>query len=218
MISETNKTESSAMPGRPPFVPSRRLESHFLALSRQLVSWGGSERRNTTIGIAGIRPECGNSTVAYNLASSLAGSRSMRCCVLEANFGKPFVSKRIGSHLLGLSDAMAEAVEIQSCLQAAGPQDVSLVGPGTLDISAASRLVSQSFDNVLQELKAEFDWVLCDLPVASPLTTCFDLAKNLDGVVLVIRPQDNLSPAVREVVSQFRESGVEVIGLVQNDC
>lgn len=218
MITETSNSGNSRGAGRQPFVPSQRLESYFLSLARQLETWRGRSSDSASIGICGLRSGVGASTVAFNLAACLASSRSLSVCVLECNFGNPFVSRRIGQDLPGVSDAMAGTVEIGKCCHPAGPDGLSLVGPGTLGVSAANRLVSSSFNNVLADVRGQFDWIVCDLPVASPLTTCFDLSSTLDGVVLVTGKNDGADPETRDVGRQFRNLGIDLIGLVQNDC
>lgn len=217
MISETSINGSTRNTAKAPFVPSQRLENHFLALARQVETWRGDAAETPTVGIAGIRSGIGTSTVAFNLAACLASSRSLNACVLECHFGHPFVSRRIAASLPGLSDALSGNMEIQSCLHPAGPEGLTLVGPGTLGVAAASRLVSPAFGNVLKEVQSQFDWVICDLPVASPLTSCFDLAANLDGVILVTGTRDGADAPAREIAQQFRNLGIDLIGLVQND-
>lgn len=217
MISDTSFNGSSRSAIKAPFVPSQRLENHFLALARQLETWRANSSETPTIGITGIRSGIGTSTVAFNLAACLAGSRALNACVVECHFGHPFVSRRIASTLCGLSDALDGTAEIQSCIHAAGPEGLSLVGPGTLEVTAANRLVSPAFANILKEIQSQFDWVVCDLPVASPLTTCFDLAASLDGVILVTGTQEGADAPSREIAQQFRNLGIDLIGLVQND-
>lgn len=217
MISDSFRSpEDSRLMHRDPFVPSQKLESYFLSLARQIESWREIGSGSVALGIAGLRPRIGASTVAYNLAACLAGTRNTNVCVVECNFGRPFVSRRISNELPGLSDLMRGDRKVENCLQCAGPVRLSLIGPGTLSLAEANRLVNKGFPRVVEELKLNFEWVICDLPVASPLTTCYDLASHLNGAALVVGPKDGLDPMTREATHHFRRLEIDLVGLIRN--
>jgi len=215
-VENLNRPNSQSSDKRDPFVPSARLESYFLSLTRQIECWREGVDSSTAIGVTGVRSGVGTSTVAYNLASCISVSRNKDVCVVECNFGKPFVSRRISDQLKGLSDVFAQTITTQQGLNLAGPVRLSLMGPGTLNAKEANRLVIHNFSKVVTELRENYDWIVFDLPIASKLTSCFDMASHLDGVTLVVGEKQGLDKATLAATANFKRLGIELIGLVRN--
>jgi non-specific protein-tyrosine kinase len=68
----------------------------------------------------------------------------------------------------------------------------------------------------LDNLKHVFHLVIFDLPPARELTTCFAMASQLDGVLLVIEAEKSRRDAARRTVQLLARVDAKVLGVVFN--
>ena len=193
---------------------SKRLELHFLSLARQLVDWNRRGTDRQTVGVTGSSPKVGASTVAFNLAASLARICSGKVLLVETDFGHPLASKKLPSPSHGLSDVLTLEVNPDDCIQPTTIERLSLMGCGSVAAADAMSISFEALDKLNDELRGTFDFVVYDLPAASDLTPCFSIANQLDGN-LVICAADNVD---QDRINRIKKrlSYTTIIGLVLN--
>ena len=166
--------------------------------------------------VAGTMPEEGKSTVAANLARTIAFTGA-RVLLIDGDL-------RTGrlQEMLGMS-CSADATELPVPDSNAGRLAVPTSVPNLSFISwkQASGCNGEPFLNsrtepVLKELSAQFDYVLIDSPPVFAAADAASLAPKVDGVIFVIR--DFFTPArlAREALDQLYQRQADVLGIVYN--
>jgi capsular exopolysaccharide synthesis family protein len=166
----------------------------------------------------------GKSTVATNLAWTLARPGVRRVLLLDANVRTASIDRLLGVRSargwLSLSGAPTELTDTLMridpnglyVMTARGASETADTGNGGLD----EALMSSRFEKLLTLLAARFDLVVIDAPAICDSAEAQQLAAIADGCVLVARagrtPHQRISEAV-DLVPQERR-----LGVVLNEC
>ena len=76
---------------------------------------------------------------------------------------------------------------------------------------------SERFHGLLDELRANFDWVLIDSPPLASLSDSLVLASLVDMVMLVIKHNANDRDLIKRSTDSVRKVNANLIGAVLND-
>jgi polysaccharide biosynthesis transport protein len=160
----------------------------------------------------------GKSTVAVNLASSLAAV-GQTVILLEGDLRLPTAAAQLGVEpgSRGFSDLLVSDLAIEDVLVPSYDQPSLLVLPsGTIPPNPADLLGSGEVPKVLAELRAVADVVLIDAPPLLPVADTRVLLRmaEIDGVVVVGRVRTSRRDRVREAHRVLTQSGRRVLGLV----
>jgi len=158
--------------------PSSSLRRHFFALARQVDQWAKLRKRpgvygsgigcEYSIGVTSLSRGSGRSTVSFNLANSLISLKRRRGLLVEADFGKHFITRRLGfSRSPGLSELLLGVAEIEESIFPTPLSDLSLMGCGRKSEQEALELPFDLLPNLIEEKLQEFGFLVFDLPLAN---------------------------------------------------
>lgn len=158
----------------------------------------------------------GKSTMTANLAVCIAQS-GKRVLVIDADMRKPRVHKIFRTPAtLGLAAVMAgEADPKEAIIETAAP-GVWVMPCGSRPSNPAELVTSPRFQELLESLRNDFDFILVDTPPLLAVSDPSVVAARVDGVILVIRVVKNGQPnaeRAREILSTL---GANVLGVVVN--
>lgn len=207
-------------------VPSNSLRSHFFALARQVRQWSdlrlelteaGPQQRGPVIGVTSLERGAGTSTVSFNLACALASLSKANTLLVESDFGRHYVTRRLGhSRAPGLAEMLLDVATPEETIFATPIANVSVMGCGTKSDQEALELPFESLSPILNETLTDYQYTIFDLPLASELSACHSIGPHLDGIILTV--ESNLIDQRR--ITRFRKKvenyGGEVIGIVLN--
>lgn len=160
-------------------------------------------------------PKDGKSTVALNLATTLAENGKCKILLLEADLHRPTIMTTLGlNRMPGLSEVLQGLEQPATVIRRIEPLDIYLMPAGSSPENPVELFQSERFHELLQNLKATFDCVLVDCPPAFPLADVVALKAHADGVLVVARAGVTPREAVRETVEMFNPG--QVMGLVLN--
>lgn len=198
--------------------PSLELRAQFLALADQVIEWGQSRPGPKAIGVAALLPGAGSSTVAFNLAASLASTQRAGTLLVEANFGHARLSRRLG---LGRAEGLAELLahpesDREYPLAPTMTTDLFVMGPGQVSSDAVGQLPYGRLRTLIDERFQAFEFAVFDLPPLPSNRTCADLATQLDAVLLVADGRFSDRRSVSLFRRRLEEAGVDLLGMVRN--
>jgi non-specific protein-tyrosine kinase len=196
-----------------------RANLQYLAVKRPL----------QTILITSAAPEQGKTTVASNLAVAIARSGAT-AVVIEGDLRRPRLEEayELDEGGPGLTRVLVGAVSVQEALQRVdlGSRDgtgdeiagkVSLLPSGPLPPNPSELLSSMQMRDVIEEMAHTHDYVLIDSPPLLVVADALELARMVDGVILVIRRNRATSDEVREVRQVIERLGIHLLGAVMTD-
>ncbi len=200
--------------------PSASLRPHFVALARQIQRWASEKKRQCphplNIGITSLDARVGRSTVSFNLAAALVSVAREKILLVEADFGKHYITRRLGrARSTGLAELILGFAE-EDVIQETPLQGLYVLGCGRKSGQEALELPFDLLEEVISRKFNEFGFAVYDLPVASHLTACYSIANQLDGVVLAVEANQIDQRLINRFKKQMETFGVEIIGVVIN--
>lgn len=138
-----------------------------------------------TFVITGAAPGEGKTTVATNLAISLA-QMGESVVLVDADLRKPTVAKVMGvDGEVGLSNLLVGMVEIEDVLHRWGPDHLYVLPAGRIPPNPSELLGSSEMKDLLTRLSSEFSYVIIDSPPTLAVTDSAVLSRIAGGTVLV---------------------------------
>lgn len=197
-------------------MPSNQLRRHFISLARRVEHWAKGKDRPFSIGVTSINRRVGRSTVAFNLASAFTKVLRNDVLLVEADFGKHFISRRLGkAGFIGLSDLMLNKGSLDDCILPTPLGDLWVLGSGSVGERNSVELPFDSLPSIISKLN-EYGCLVFDLPIADDLSSCFSMAPKLDGVVLVVDAAQMDHRHIIRVRKKLEDYDVDVIGMAIN--
>lgn len=168
-----------------------------------------------TLVITSPLPQDGKSTIALNLATSLAERGRRRVLLIEADLHCPSLSSNLGiGQSGGLSECLEEGLDPLSAIKRLEPLMWYLLPAGLPNGNPTELLQSSVLSSVLQKVSPYFDWILIDTPPVEPLSDALLVAKSADASLLVVRANHTPQAAVDEALSLL--GAQSVAGIVFN--
>lgn len=215
----------------PEVVPPRRKarvplleindERHMYAesyrnLRSALLFMPSEEERPKTLVITSAQPDEGKSTVAANLARTLAlGGASV--LLVDADLRRGVLHELMSlQREPGLADLLAQPTDFDKVLQTNCQPNLTFLSCGTRLRNSGELFLSPAFDQLLARMRTQFDFVIfdsCPVFAADDATT---LAPKVDATILVVRSSFSSARLVREALDLLYQRQARVLGLVFN--
>src|SRR5699024_1436449 len=167
--------------------PNSRVAEQFKTI-RTNIQFSMATKNLQTILFSSSGPFEGKSTICTNVASVFA-DQGKRVLVVDADMRLPSIAKIF--HLenkVGLSTLMtSKHLKVKEAIQHVESVHLDVLTSGIVPANPSELFASERMDEIIQELKKEYDLVLFDLPPIVSVTDAQILATKIDGVILVIR-------------------------------
>jgi succinoglycan biosynthesis transport protein ExoP len=189
----------------------------FRALRSSLLFLPVEGERPKTFLIAGAVPGEGKSTIALNLAITMAFT-DVRVLLVDADLRRGelhtwFKCEREP----GLSDLLSGKAGLESCRFQTPVHNLDLIARGASSANPGELLLGSNFDQLLREIYDSYQCIIFD---SSPLMASDDttsLAPKLDAAIFTIRFSRSSARISRKALELLRDRQANVIGIVCND-
>ncbi len=169
-----------------------------------------------TICITSSVPSEGKSTIAANLAASLAMGNS-RVLLVDGDIRRGTICKKFGLPATpGFVELLRQEVSADAIIRPTMIEGLDLVSSGKLQKSPGELFLSPSLDVFLKEMKTRYDYIVFD---SAPLLATDDtsnLARKVEGVLFVVRGAFTSVRYARECLKRLRSRKAPLMGLVFN--
>lgn len=178
----------------------------------------GSESDLCSILVTSALPSEGKSTVAVNLALSLA-HKDRRVILVDGDLRNPSVEKalQIEKSETGIQEVLTGQLETREALTSYDKNDrlKILSGHGSI-ANPLEYLSSDVFPRMLEELKGLADYVIIDTPPSAVVSDASIIAKYTDGCLFVVRQDYAKLDSLQEGMDMMSGTGTHVVGTVLN--
>ena len=193
---------------------SRAAEAFRSVRTAVCFSIAGSEHR--VIQITSPTAGDGKSTLALNLSISLALS-GKRTILVESDFRRPRVHKFTGTeNQVGIVDVLRGQAELVDAVQTVDIDGLYVMPCGSRPKDPAELLSRPEYENLLEVLREEYDYVIVDTPPVLVVTDAAAVASRVDSVILTMRLSRHDRAAGLKTLEQLREMGTTIAGIVIN--
>src|SRR5580698_5223726 len=137
--------------------------------------------------ITSTLPQEGKSTVAANLACTLARRKQHKTLLLEGDLRRPTVSEKFGlDKVPGLCEWLSGETESRNIyrLESLG---LWILPAGAAPQNPLELMQSGKLPSLMEQLESWFDWIVIDSPPVLPLADASIWSRLSDGILLVTR-------------------------------
>jgi capsular exopolysaccharide synthesis family protein len=169
------------------------------------------------IGVTSCRSGEGVSSVAANIAKTLARKGNERVLFVEANLMRPSAHQAFGVESTpGLTDIVLEGEGNITSIKNAHTRNLDVIPSGQGGISLSQLAESKEFADLLSLWRNEYSFVVFDLPAIFKGTSTLRLASLVEGVVLVVGAEGVSSEVAQRAMAELARARVNVLGVVLN--
>ncbi|MCR5785140.1 MAG: CpsD/CapB family tyrosine-protein kinase [Eubacterium sp.] len=169
-----------------------------------------------TYTLCGSEPGCGNTTVAINLAASIAAS-GYKTVLVDGDMRKKNEYKRLNeSATVGFSDYLMNKADLSSVIYNTDTEGLSYVPCGKLIDNPVRLLCSDKAEEFREKLKEEFDFVIYDMPAVNVSSDANIAALSSDATIITVAIGDTTKKGLAESANTLAAAGANIIGTIIN--
>ncbi len=170
-----------------------------------------------TVTVTSSVPNEGKSSVAFNLARSMAENGKkillvdcdLRKSVMVGKYHMEGVNKGFSHYLTG------QATE-EEIIYATEEEGFYLTIAGPLSPDPTTLLNSELFDRFMKKMRERFDYVIVDAPPLGLVIDAVIIGQHTDGTFIVIEQGVIKRKIIQDVVRQLKKGDIRILGAVLN--
>ena len=167
------------------------------------------------IGIASASRGDGKSTIAINLAISLASIKK-KVILIDCDMRLPTVASKLGVQSIpGLSNYLSGDCKTMPT-QYIEEKGIHIMPSGNIPPDSTALISSKEMVELVNQLRETYDYIVFDFPPINIVSDALIMAGVIDGYLLVIRHNQSEYQMIGEAVRQMRFADGKIIGFVYN--
>ena len=192
----------------------RTLEAYRMARTNLFYS-GSTADKGTVFGVTSAAPGDGKSLTSANLAISFAMS-GKRVLLIDCDMRKPTQKMAFAvSSENGLSEFLAGVTDEPEFVPTSY-ENLSLLTSGRCPPNPAELLYSPRFAELMEKVRALYDFVFIDLPPVGIISDATIVASQISAYILVVRMKQSDYRAVQLAAENIEKVGSKVAGILIN--
>lgn len=183
---------------------------------RTNLSFASISKQHKKIIITSAIPNEGKSTVAINLALTLAESGE-KVLLIDCDLRNPTLRRllRIRTEFKsGLTSVLTGNTPVDECIIRHPKLKCDVLLSGTRPPNPAELLSSPQMNQLLNQLSENYDYIICDTPPVSIVTDAAALSRFCDGVILVVRQKASTRDQVHAAKRNLDAVQANIIGSI----
>ncbi len=159
----------------------------------------------------------GKTVSSLNLATTLADAGS-RVLLVDVDLRRPSCHRALRiENEVGLSSFLSGQVPFEAAVRKLDAPNLEFVPAGPTPPNPAELIGSARMREMLASLRSKYDFIVLDSPPTLPVTDSVVLAREVDGVVLVVKGHDTPRELVRRAKEMLVTAGAHMLGAVVNN-
>jgi capsular exopolysaccharide synthesis family protein len=160
----------------------------------------------------------GKTVTAINIAGALARGSTTRVLLIEGDVRRPAVGKYLGlpaTDAPGLRQLVQDPQQqLQDVVQRIDGLEFDVLLAGAMDAPIHQMFRSPRIPAILDDARAQYDFVIVDTPPLGAVSDCALLAPSVDGLLVVVAAHKTPKKMLEEVLNQLDPASV--LGIVFN--
>jgi capsular exopolysaccharide synthesis family protein len=176
------------------------------------------DEKCSVIGVTSSMRGEGKSTTAVNLSYVFA-EKGSKVLLIDADLRIPSIAKKLGIESTpGLADLLrgkgAQISEFKSHLLS----NWFVLPSGNIPPNPSELLGSSRMENILNQLREVFDYIIIDLPPVNIVSDAISISSLISGMIVVIREEYTEKKELEHCFRQLKLSNVNILGCVMNEA
>ena len=217
------KKKKQAAPEERPVIGSdiSFAASESYKLLRTMLEYSFADEKNCrVIGISSAMTSEGKSLTAVNLALNLAQMRN-KVLLIDCDMRRPSIAAKLGMEKTpGLSGFLAGQKEKSALVRICGikgnEKAFHVITSGTNPPNPMELLGSSRMEKLLEAFREPYDYIILDLPPICEVSDALVVAKQTDGMLMVVREDYCSRNLLGEAVKKLEFVGARVLGVAYN--
>lgn len=196
--------------------PRSPVAEQFRALRTRILTFAREKNLKTFLVTSCLAAE-GKSTVASNLAISIARGINEHALLVDCDLRRPTIHKLFRlNNKTGLSHYLGNNLPLSLTLSKTAIEKLSVLPAGPLPDNPTELLSSHKMADLLSELKKQYEdrYIIIDSSPAHQTPETMVLSKHVDGIILVVKAGATGRDIIKDTVESMGEE--KIIGIVFN--
>lgn len=127
-------------------------------------------------------------------------------------------NKKSASPINGIQAASeVSSPEIETFIHPTGMENIDFISRGQSSNNPTSLLIGQKFNQLMEVLKTQYDYIVIDSPPILAASDAMVLAQHADKVLIVTKFNRSVEGQLMYAVKQMSKANVQVDGIILND-
>jgi tyrosine-protein kinase Etk/Wzc len=175
-----------------------------------------ARRKSFSMMVTSATPGEGKSTLAANLALAFA-TNGTRAAIVNLDLRRPVFNLIFGRTMeRGITDFLIGESRLEEILVREDGQSVTIVPSGTVPPNPSELVASKKLRELMQYLAEHFDVVIYDTPPVTLVAETLELARYVDGIMLVVDTSKVTRSALRTMNELVSNKDLVIVGTVLN--
>ena len=195
--------------------PNSAVADAYRVLRTNLI-FSSAETSGRVMLVTSANPAEGKTTTLANLAVALA-QNGAKVLAVDADLRRPTLNQHFAVlKTPGLTDLIVGKAAASQAIHSTKIEGLQLLPCGYQPPNPAELLGSPMMKQIIEALRAHYEWVLIDAPPLLAMADAPVLCPLVDGVVMVVAAESATKPAVMRAIDQVNSVGGKVAGIVLN--
>jgi len=196
--------------------PKSSIAEQFRTV-RTSIQFSSVDKDLQSVVVTSPNPEEGKSTITANLAVVFA-QQGKRVLLIDSDLRKPTVHYTFHKeNHVGLSNVLTRQVTLQEAVKTSRQENLWILTSGPIPPNPSELLGSKGMNDLLDEVKNEYDFVIFDSPPVLAVTDTQVLSNLTDGVVLVISSGNTKIDSAKKAKELLESAKAKILGVVHNN-
>lgn len=195
----------------------KSVPAESIRLLRTNIEFASATKEIATLGVTSANPGEGKSTIAANLAVTLAQA-GFATALLDADLRRPTLHKIFGvGNERGMSTLLTAVDKPWAwASHETMTPNLTLIPAGPLPPNPADLLSLDRLRQILSDMRGTFDVIVVDTPPVLAVSDPLIIAAHVDGMIVVARAGKTRTESLRKAAETLQRGAIRIIGVVVN--
>lgn len=167
-----------------------------------------------TLMLTSTFPNEAKTTTSIYLALSMAEA-GKRVLLIDCDLRRPMMGEYMQiKQKLGLSDYISENCKLDDIIHPTECENLFFIDSGPKVLNSVEVVGSVRFENLITDLREEFDYVIIDTPPLGSFIDSALIGSLVDGTILIIEHGKIESKVAKSTIEQLKKAHAHILGVV----
>ncbi len=174
-----------------------------------------AKKESKVLAISSPNASEGKSTTSLNIAITIS-QLEKKVLIIDADAHRPSLHKKLKiENSVGLLNLISEQINFKDTIHKHNDY-LDVITCGTNATKPSELLNSEKFNEILEELKEHYDYIILDTPPVNPVSDALVIAQKVDAVILIVRANVTSHDAFKKALKALNVLDVNVDGVIIN--